>query len=136
MNQLQHFNEIEILFENCECLRVETAAIREFHFHVSGQRYLFNNSVMNCTTEVDDFVLELDLSNPGWYSTYDSRKVLMPDPAKRITESNDICRFYINGTSYSVPWDGEKYANGLQKTTRFKTVPGDPHVRIEIIGNK
>ena len=130
MNRLQHFNEIEILFDNCEVVRVETDAIKDLDFHVSGQRYRLENAGLDYTTEVDVFRILLDLSNPEWYTAYSNQKEFVGDPMKRLAESNDISRFYINGTSFSVPWHRE-YRNDWQRNFDFAP-SSDGHKRILI----
>jgi hypothetical protein len=132
MNHLQHFNEIEILFENCDCLRVETAAIREFYFHSAGRRYRFADGRMDYTTEVDEFILELDLSRPEWYVAYASQKGLIEDPVKRLSSCTDITRFYINGECFSVPWGNLEFSNPMQKNELTTDKDGHEHLRITI----
>ena len=115
MNTIElNSGNIEIIFDNCECITVDMWAIKYFHFDVKEERWIWDKDHKNFlkTNQVDNFNLILDISDPRHFS----QTIRLSDPDKTIEEigkycihrlstSDDISGFTINGKDYTVPWD-------------------------------
>lgn len=105
---------IEILFDNCECITVDMWAIKYFNFEVIKEDWIWdpNNKKFLKTNRVNNFNLLLNVTEPKYFS----QTARLVDGYKTVTEigqycierlknSDDICGFNINGINYTVPWN-------------------------------
>lgn len=122
MNSMQPFNELELVFENCEYILVDTVAIKTMRFTEKGRRYNWEQQTqtLDYCMELSNFELKLDLSRPQLFRRYAGQ----PDehfgpPVERLKKCSDLCHVYINGECFAVPWgeDGGAYMNSCQETT-------------------
>ena len=128
MNKFQQFNFINLVFENCESICIDTQAIIQMRFKESGRRYTFERSELYYVTDLKKFYIKLDLSNSEWYwhmagqKHFNTAKMNLMDDGldciNRLKECNDITHLYINGVGFAVPWKpGTQYSNGYQSNT-------------------
>lgn len=145
-----HRGCIDFIFENCECITVDMWAIKYFHFDVKEERWIWDKDHKNFlkTNQVDDFNLVLDISDPKHFS----QTIRMTDPDKtieemgkycidRLTNSDDISGFTINGKDYTVPWNRHEkptdvgiplILNTFQRNTASVNKCGEATLQIQI----
>lgn len=104
--------EIELVFENCECIIVDYWAIKLLSFETVGERFVFDPHDKNLmkSIKINNFQIKLDLSNPKHFH-HTARLVetdsYLEDGKKcieRLKHSNDLTSVYINNVCYQVPW--------------------------------
>ena len=122
MNSTQPFNEIELVFENCESILVDASAIVSLRFSEKGRSYTWEKRsyTLDYRMDLSFFELALDLSDPRKFRRYAGQ----PDeqwgsPVERLKKCSDLCHVYINGECFAVPWgdEGHAYMNSCQETT-------------------
>lgn len=145
-----HRGSIDFIFENCECITVDMWAIKYFHFDVKEERWIWDNNHKNFlkTNQVDNFNLILDVSDPKLFS----RTIRMTNPCdtieemgkyciNRLTNSDDISGFTINGKDYTVLWSRHEkptdlgiplISNTFQRNTSSVNKNGETTLQIRI----
>jgi hypothetical protein len=108
--------EIELVFENCECIKVDYWAIKFLHFETESELYTFEQRGKNLmkSTKINNFKLSLDLSNPKHF--HHTARLVETDSyledgkqcITRLIHSNDLTTIYINNVCYIVPWENKK----------------------------
>ena len=109
--------EIEILFENCECIIIDMWAIRTLIFDTDGDTYTWDRSHKDLLkkTRLKYFKLTVDLDDTRYFHHTNrliDTKTIEEDGAQcinRLIHSDDITDLYINGTCFNIPWIQEKY---------------------------
>lgn len=109
--------EIEILFENCECINIDMWAIRTLIFDTDGDTYAWDKDHKNLMkkTRLKYFKLTVDLDDTRYFHHTNrliDTKTVEEDGIQcinRLIHSDDITDLYINGTCFSIPWIDEKY---------------------------
>lgn len=145
-----HKGCIDFIFANCECITVDMWAIKYFHFDVKEERWMWDKDHKNFlkTNQVDNFNLILDISDPRHFS----QTIRLSDPDKTIEEmgkyciqrlstSDDISGFTINGKDYTVPCSRHEkptdlgiplITNTFQRNTELVNKCGEKTLQIKI----
>lgn len=135
MNRVEiNDNEIELVFENCECIKVSLAALESLRMTTRGERIVYEKrfGALFTAVEVDTIELKLKLKDKldyrhgstGQITAFGMTESIFTDGEKcmeRIRTCNDLTHIYINGKCYQMPWDveqGHPYTNLLQTTTK------------------
>ena len=85
MNYGQHFNTFDIIFENCEVVRVDARAIKRLNFEVDTVSYTYHQLQMMYVKRLKSFHLSLDISNTDWFTRPASQKDFDRDQSPRST---------------------------------------------------
>lgn len=108
-------NEIEFVFENCECIHISTNAIKSIWMETKGERYEYDrHGILYKTKLVKSFCIEIYLKNElnFYHKPNQSDKTTFKEEGSaardRLRYCDDICRLYINGEHFSMPWNPEK----------------------------
>ena len=123
MNKTQPFNEITLIFQNCENIIVDARAIRTLNFTGGQQSFFFKDNKLYYRTDLVVFTLSVNLNTEYFRHPIgdigiekDSTKTDGEVCLERIKRSDDLTSIIINGTEYSVPWDGSnKHSNKWQQ---------------------
>lgn len=115
--------EIEILFENCECINIDMWAIESLVFETGGDSYAWDKSRKNLMkkTRLKYFKLVVDLDSRYFHHTNRliNTKTVEEDGIQcinRLIHSDDITDIYINGICFNIPWVYEKYTGYIAGT--------------------
>lgn len=116
--------EIEILFENCECINIDMWAIKSLELKTDGDSYSWDRSRKNLMkqTRLKYFKLVVDLEDTRYFyhtNRLIDTKTIEEDGIQcinRLIHSDDITDIYINGTRFNVPWIYEKYTGYIAGT--------------------
>lgn len=152
MNHIElHDQEIEILMENCESIKVDMWAIKTLRFDTICDRYTWDESHKDFlhSTIIDNVKMVFDIRE--WKHFHHAPRLidsatLKEDGEKcidRLRYCDDITHIYINGKSFSIPWHNEEagrdsfdipwYKNAWQKNTEStNSIDGHPLLTIEI----
>lgn len=123
MNKTQPFNEITLVFQNCENIIIDARAIRTLNFTGGQQSFFFKNNELHYKTDLVVLTLSVDLNTEYFRHPVgdigiekNSTKTDGEVCFERIRRSDDLASIIINGTEYSVPWDeGSKHSNKWQQ---------------------
>lgn len=100
---------IELLFENCDCIKIHMSAVTLLRFKTEGEEwdyYARDNDFLKAST-LKSLYLSLDPTKTYCFS---SNQINSADECiQRIRNSDDITRLYVNGKPYLVPWKEEVY---------------------------
>lgn len=152
MNRVEiNDNEIELVFENCECIKVSLAALESLRITTRGEHTVYEKhfGALFTSVEVDTIELKLKLKDKldfrhgstGQIVSFGMTESIFNDGEKRmerIRTCNDLTHIYINGKCYQMPWDveqGHPYTNLLQTTTKECT-DGKEFITISIKSDK
>ena len=108
--------EIELVFNNCECINIDMCAIENLQFEVESEQFIWDKHNKNLMKQyiLKDFNLKVNCAEkmhfhhttrmiPIWGQTdsifTDGEKCI-----ERLLNSNDLCHIYINGVCYRMPW--------------------------------
>ena len=133
MNKFQQFNFINLVFENCESICIDTQAIVHMRFDEDGKRYSYERGELYYIRKLKKFYIVLDLSNSEWFwhmagqKHFNTANMNITDDGmdciNRLKQSDDITHVYINGVGFSVPWNYNRsqFANSYQvnKETQY-----------------
>lgn len=155
MNHIElNDQEIEIVMENCEGIRVDMWAIKTLSFDTFSDRYEWdeNHKDFLHLTIIDNVKMVFDIRD--WKNFHHNPRLidsatLKEDGEKcidRLRYCDDITHIHINGKSFSIPWHHEEagrdsfdipwYKNALQKNTEStNSIDGHPLLTIEIRRN-
>jgi hypothetical protein len=116
--------EIEILFENCECILIDMWAIKFLRFETDYDTYTWDKSHKNFMkqTRLKYFKLVVDLDDTRYF--YHTNRLIDTKTVEedgiqcinRLIHSDDITDLYINGTCFNIPWVNEKYIGHIAGT--------------------
>lgn len=153
MNHIELINqEIEILFENCECINIDMWAIESLVFETDGDSYIWDKSHKNLMkqTRLKYFKLVVNLENTRYFyhtNRLIDTKTIEDDGIQcinRLIHSNDMTDIYINGICFNIPWISEKYTgyiagtpidlyrNSAQLNSEFTDTSGSHTLTIEV----
>lgn len=153
MERIELINqEIEILFENCECINIDMWAIKFLVFETDCDSYTWDKSHKNFMkqTRLKYFKLVVDLDDTKYFHHTNrliDTKTVEEDGAQcinRLIHSDDITDIYINGICFNIPWIYEKYTgyiagtpidvyrNSAQKNSELTNTSGDHTLTIEV----
>ena len=109
-------NEIDLIFNNCECINIDACAIENLQFEVESEQFIWDKHHKNLMKQykLKDFYLKVNCgvkvhfhhptrTIPTWGRT-DSIFTDAERCIERLLNSNDLCHIYINGVCYHVPW--------------------------------
>lgn len=117
MNNVSLTNqEIELVFNNCECINIDMCAIENLQFEVESEQFIWDKHHKNLMKQyvLKEFLLKVNCAEkmhfhhttrmiPIWGQTdsifTDGEKCI-----ERLLNSNDLCHIYINGVCYRMPW--------------------------------
>lgn len=100
---------IELLFENCDCIKIHMSAVTLLRFRTDGEDwdyYARDNEFLKAGT-LKSLYLSLDPEKTYCFSSNQIDSAT--ECIKRIRNSDDITRLYVNGKPYLVPWTTETY---------------------------
>ena len=100
---------IELLFENCDCIKIDMSAVTDLCFNTNGEYwdYYERDNVFLKAATLKSLYLTVDISKTFAFS---SKQIKTADECiQRILTSDDITRLYVNGKPYLVPWTAETY---------------------------
>lgn len=100
---------IEILFENCDCIRINMYAVTFLRFRTDGEEwdYYKRDDVFLKATTLKALYLNID---PTQTFAFGSKQIKTAEECiQRILTSDDITRIYVNNKPYLVPWKEETY---------------------------
>ena len=145
--------EIELVFENCECIIVDYWSIKFLSFDTVGEQFVFDPHEKNLmkSTNLKNFYLKLDLSNPKHF--HHTARLVETDSyiedgkqcIERLKHSNDLTSIHINNECYQVPWKNKEIetdlgiplnTNLLQKNNFQKDSNGIDYLTIEVSNEK
>lgn len=152
MNHIElNDQEIEIVMENCEGIRVDMWAIKTLRFDTFCDRYVWDetNKDFMRSTIIDNVKMVFDIRDWKHFHHPTQRidsATLKEDGEKcidRLRYCDDITHIYINGKSFGIPWHQEEagrdsfdipwYKNAWQKNTEStNSIDGHPLLTIEI----
>lgn len=112
--ETRKFQQIEFVFENCECVLVDVRAISYWWMHENGKNHSWDPHREQLLTalSVDDFAIQLK-DDPQFYSYSDNQRRIytkngtLPEgetALKRIKTGTDLSQIYIEDTCYNLPW--------------------------------
>ena len=148
-----HNQEIELVFQNCECIYVDMWAIKYLRFVTADDEYLWDNDHKSLlkTTELKSFKIVLDLTDSkNFHHTnrlVDAGVSIDEDGKQsidRLRHSDDLTTIYVNGKGFRLPWVYEKYKrylgdtpfdcyrNAIQKNSEVTDSPGGHTLTIEV----
>ena len=116
--------EIEILFENCECINIDMWAIKSLELKTDGDSYTWDRSRKNLMkqTNLKYFKLVVNLEDTRFFyhtNRLIDTKTIEEDGIQcinRLIHSDDITDIYINGICFNIPWVHEKYTGHIAGT--------------------
>lgn len=136
--------EIEFVFENCECIYIDEWAIKKLYFTTKGERYVWDEhskSLMK-SIEIDDFSITVDINDTKYF--HHANRLIEKEQVKddgsqcidRLRYCDDITHLYINGICYHMPYDAVPvvydkelpvpcYKNKNQVNNESVTLPGN-----------
>lgn len=125
MERIELINqEIEILFENCECINIDMWAIESLELDTDGDSYTWDKSHKNLMkqTRLKYFKLVVNLEDTRFF--YHTNRLIDTNTIEedgiqcinRLIHSDDITDIYINGICFNVPWIYEKYTGHIAGT--------------------
>jgi len=141
---------INIIFENCECIRIMEEAIEHMCFETDGERYEYDNETgkLRIRKILKNFYIKLNLRKEDYFfHIHDRTKPTFKEEGSscidRLRYCDDITSIEINGESFFVPFDAEKviydkempipcYKNKLQKNEESKNSYGHNILAISI----
>lgn len=100
---------IELLFMNCDCIKIDMSAVTDLHFRTNGEEwdYYERDNVFLKAATLKSLYLTVD---PSQTSAFSSKQIKTADECiQRILTSDDITRLYVNGKPYRVPWTTKTY---------------------------
>ena len=116
--------EVEILFENCECVNIDMWAIEYLMLETDGDSYIWDKSHKNFMkqTRLKYFKLVVNLEDTRFF--HHTNRLIDANTVEedgmqcinRLIHSDDITDIYINGTCFNVPWIHEKYTGHIAGT--------------------
>lgn len=156
MNHIElHDQEIEIVMENCESIKVDMWAIKTLRFDTICDRYEWDESHKDFlhSTIIDNVKMVFDIRE--WKRFHHTPRLIDTTTLKedgekcidRLRYCDDITHIYINGKSFGIPWNQVEagrdkdldipwYKNAWQKNTEStNSIDGHPLLTIEISRN-
>lgn len=157
MNDVSLTNqEIELVFNNCECINIDMWAIENLQFEVESEQFIWDKHHKNLMKQyvLKDFYLKVNCAEkvhfhhttrlvPTWGQTdsifTDGEKCI-----ERLLNSNDLCHVYINGICYRMPWKDKAvkaslcgspitdYVNAWHSASEIKNNSNERFIEIKI----
>lgn len=131
--------EIELLFENCECILIDMWAIKSLRFETDYDAYTWDKSHKNFMkqTRLKYFKLVVNLNDTKYF--HHTNRLIDAETIKedgeqcirRLINSDDLCDIYINGTCFSIPWISKEYT-GYIAGTPIKLYKNSAQINSEI----
>lgn len=116
--------EIELLFENCECINIDMWAIESLRIETDYESFTWDRShkILMKRHHLKYFKLVVNLDNSKYF--YHTNRLIDAETIKedgeqcirRLINSDDLCDIYINGKCYGVPWVDEEYTGYIAGT--------------------
>ena len=116
--------EIELLFENCECIKIDMWAIEFLDLETDYESFTWDRLHKNFMKRhyLKYFKLVVNLDNSKYF--YHTNRLIDTETVKedgeqcirRLINSDDLCDIYINGKCYGVPWEDEEYTGYIAGT--------------------
>ena len=147
-------HHIELVFENCETMFIESSAIKFMYFTTKGERFNWyaRDHEMLKSIEIEEFEITLDINDKKCFHhpystmlTWGGTDSVITDGQKcleRLISSDDITHLYINGICYHMPWHYDKsedkdlnlpiYKNEWQTNSEMKNSSGEHTLNIKI----
>ena len=100
---------IELLFMNCDCIKIDMSAVTDLRFRTNGEEwdYYKRDNVFLKAATLKSLYLTVD---PSQTFAFSSKQIKTADECiQRILTSDDITRLYVNGKPYRVPWTTKTY---------------------------
>lgn len=100
---------IELLFENCDCIKIHMCAVTLLRFRTDGEEwdYYQGDDVFLKAATLKALYLNID---PTQTFAFCSKQIETAEECiQRILTSDDITRIYVNGKPHLVPWKEETY---------------------------
>lgn len=141
---------INIVFENCESIRLMEDAIERMYFETDGERYEYDNETgkLRIRKILKNFYIKLNLREEShFFHIHNRSKPTFKEEGSscidRLRYCDDITSIELNGESFYVPFDAEKviydkelpipcYKNKLQKNEESKNSYGHNILTISI----